>query len=51
MRKALLVLVGVIVATGLAVGGTLLSRGKDNEPKELTLIYTHNVIGQISATG
>lgn len=51
MRKALLVLIGVVVAVGLAVGGTLLSRGKDSEPKELTLVYTNSVMGSISASG
>lgn len=51
MKKALLVLIGVAVAVGLAVGGTLLSRGKESEPKELTLVYTHSVMGAISASG
>ncbi len=51
MRKMLLILIGVGVAVGLAVGGTLLSRSKEIVPKELTLIYTHNVVGEISASG
>ncbi len=47
----LLVLIGVGVAVGLAVGGTLLSRSKELESKELTLVYTHNVNGEIAASG
>lgn len=51
MKKLLLVLIGVGVAVGLAVGGTLLTRSKEIEPKELTLIYTHDVVAEISASG
>ncbi len=47
MRNMLPVLLAVIVSGG----STLLGCSKEIEPKELALIYTHNVIGEISASG
>ena len=49
MRKMVRVLLAVGVAGGIAL--FLLRCSKEIEPKELTLIYTHNVIGEISASG